>query len=52
LPWYVLRAHLELLARFPKIWRQRRCMKRRLTSKQFGKLIHRYSIAPRQVAAL
>jgi GT2 family glycosyltransferase len=52
LPWYVLRAHLELLARFPKIWRQRRRMKRRLTSRQFRKLIHRFSIAPRQVAAL
>ncbi len=52
LPWYVLRAHLELLARFPEVWRQRRRMKRRLTSKQFRKLIHRYSIAPRRVAAL
>jgi GT2 family glycosyltransferase len=52
LPWYVLRAHLELLARFPEVWRQRRSMKRRLTSKQFRKLIHRYSIAPRRVAAL
>lgn len=52
LPWYVLRAHLELLARFPEVWRQRRRMKRRLTSRQFRKLIHRYSIAPRRVAAL
>jgi hypothetical protein len=52
LPWYVLLAHLELLARFPRIWRQRRRMKRRLTSRQFRKLIHRYSIAPRRVAAL
>jgi GT2 family glycosyltransferase len=52
LPWYVLRAHLELLARFPKVWRQRRRMKRRLTSKQFHRLIRRFSIRPRQVAAL
>ncbi len=52
LPWYVLRAHLELLARFPEIWRQRRQMKRRLTSKQFRRLMHRFSIGPRQVAAL
>jgi GT2 family glycosyltransferase len=52
LPWYVLRAHLELLARFPQVWRQRRRMKRRLSSKQFSKLIRRFSIRPRQVAAL
>jgi GT2 family glycosyltransferase len=52
LPWYVLRVHLELLARFPGVWRQRRRMKRRLTSKQFRRLMHRFSIAPRQVAAL
>jgi GT2 family glycosyltransferase len=52
LPWYVLRAHLELLVRFPEVWRQRRLVKRRLTSKQFRRIIHRYSIAPRRVAAL
>jgi GT2 family glycosyltransferase len=52
LPWYVIRGHLELLARFPAIWRQRRRMKRRLTAKQFHRLIRRYSISPRQVAAL
>jgi GT2 family glycosyltransferase len=52
LPWYVLRAHLELLARFPELWRQRRRMKRRLTSKQFHRLIRRFSIAPREVAWL
>jgi GT2 family glycosyltransferase len=52
LPWYVLRAHLELLARFPEVSRQRRRVKRRLTSKQFRRIIHRYSIAPRRVAAL
>jgi hypothetical protein len=52
LPWYVLRAHLELLARLPRVWTQRRRMKRRLTSKQFRRLIHHFSIRPRQVAAL
>ncbi len=52
LPWYVVRGHVELLARFPAIWRQRRAMKRRLTAKQFRRLIRRYSISPRQVAAL
>lgn len=52
LPWYVLRAHLELLVRFPEVWRQRRRIKRRLTSKQFRRLMQRFSIRPRQVAAL
>jgi GT2 family glycosyltransferase len=52
LPWYVIRSHWELLARFPEIWRQRRRMKRRLTTQQFRRLIRRYSISPRQVAAL
>jgi GT2 family glycosyltransferase len=52
LPWYVIRGHLELLARFPTVWRQRRRMKRSLTSKQFRRLIRRHSISPRQVAAL
>jgi GT2 family glycosyltransferase len=52
LPWYVIRGHLELLSRFPKIWSQRRRIKRRLTAKQFRRLIRRYSISPRQVAAL
>jgi GT2 family glycosyltransferase len=52
LPWYVLRAYLELPARFPGVWRRRRRMKRRLTSKQFRRLIRHFSIAPRGVAAL
>ncbi len=52
LPWYVVRGHIELVARFPEILRQRRRMKRRLTAKQFRRLIRRYSISPRQVAAL
>jgi GT2 family glycosyltransferase len=52
LSWYVIRGHLELLARFPEVWRQRRGIKRRLTRKQFRRLIRRHSISPRQVAAL
>jgi GT2 family glycosyltransferase len=52
LPWYVVRSHFALLARFRKILRQRRGMKRRLTPKQFRRLIHRFSITPRKVAAL
>ena len=52
LPWYVLRAHLELLRHLPGIWRDRRHMKRRLDARQFHRLIRSRSIAPRQVAAL
>jgi hypothetical protein len=48
----VVRSHFELLLRFPQIWKQRRGMKRRLTTRQFRRLIRRYSISPRQVAAL
>jgi hypothetical protein len=52
LPIIVLRAHLATLARFPTLWKARRKMKRRFTPKQFRRLIHRFSISPRQVAAL
>ena len=52
LPLYVLRAHLALLPRLPALWKQRRKMKRRFTPKQFRRLIRRFSISPRQVAAL
>jgi|CZKS01.1.fsa_nt_gi GT2 family glycosyltransferase len=52
LPIIVLRAHLAMLARFPALWKARRGMKRRFTPKQFRRLIRRFSISPRQVAAL
>jgi len=52
LPLLVLRAYLELFGRFPTLWKQRRNIKRRFTSKQFRRLIRRFSITPRQVAAL
>lgn len=52
LPWIVIKAHVELLARWRAILRERRGIKRRLTSRQFRRLIRRYSIGPRQVAAL
>jgi GT2 family glycosyltransferase len=52
LPIIVLRAHLAMLARFPALWKARRKMKRRFTPKQFRRLIRRFSISPRQVAAL
>jgi GT2 family glycosyltransferase len=49
---YVLRAYLELFRRFPTLWKQRRKMKRRFTPRQFRRLIRRFSISPRRVAAL
>jgi GT2 family glycosyltransferase len=52
LPWFVLRAHLELMRHALQIWRQRQAMKRRLTPRQFRKLLRFYSIGPKQVAAL
>ena len=52
LPLYVLRAHFALLARIGSLCTQRRKMKRRLTPKQFRRLIREFSIGPRQVAAL
>ena len=52
LPLLVLRAHFAMLGRFPVLWKQRRTMKRRFTPRQFRRLIRRFSISPRQVAAL
>ncbi len=52
LPLYVLRAYLALVARLPYLLQQRRQIKRRLTAKQFERLIRRFSIGPRQVAGL
>ena len=52
LPLYVFRAYGQLVAHLPYLWKQRRSLKRRFTSKQFRRLIHRFSISPRQVAAL
>ena len=49
---YVLRAHWALAASFPAVWKRRRGVKRRLTPRQFRQLIRRFSISPRQVAAL
>ena len=52
LPLYVLRAYVTLFQHLPALWKQRRMMKRRLTPKQFRRVIRRFSITPRQVAAL
>jgi GT2 family glycosyltransferase len=52
LPLFVLRAYLELFRSLPTLWKQRRSIKRRFTSQQFRRLTRRFSITPRQVAAL
>jgi GT2 family glycosyltransferase len=52
LPFYVLRAGFALIPHLPRLWRERRRMKRRLNSTQFRRLVRAYSIGPRQVAAL
>jgi len=49
---YVLHAHWELLHRWPVLWKQRRRLKRCLSSRQFRGLASRFSISARQVAAL
>jgi GT2 family glycosyltransferase len=52
LPFYVVRAGFALIPRLPRLWRERRRMKRRLSATQFRRLVRAYSIGPRQVAAL
>jgi GT2 family glycosyltransferase len=48
----VVRAHMEMLRSLPSLWRRRREIKRRLTPRQFRRLVRRHSIGPRQVALL
>lgn len=52
LPLYALQAHAELLRNLPRLWKQRQAIKRRLTERQFGRLLRQYSISSRQVASL
>jgi hypothetical protein len=52
LPLFVLRAYLELFRHLPVLWKQCQKIKRRFTPRQFRRLIRRFSITPRQVAAL
>ncbi len=54
LPWYVLRAHLALVAAWRRLWRQRRWIRRhaRISADEFEALLAAHSISPRQVAAL
>lgn len=52
LPAMVFRAHRECIAHASHLLHERRGIKRRLTPKQFRRLLTRFSITPRQVAAL
>ncbi|MDQ6758945.1 MAG: glycosyltransferase family 2 protein [Acidobacteriota bacterium] len=52
LPAIVLKAHRAFFQNARRLWQQRRCIKRRLTVRQFRRLLARFSITPRQVAAL
>ncbi len=48
----VLRAHAALLRNIGRLREQRRRIRRRLSPRQFHRLLREYSIAPRKVAAL
>ncbi|HME07793.1 MAG TPA: glycosyltransferase [Bryobacteraceae bacterium] len=49
---YVAVAHLGLVKQWPQLWRKRKAIRRRLTSRQYCSLLRRYAVSPRQVAAL
>jgi GT2 family glycosyltransferase len=49
---YVVQAHLVLIKHLPRLWRQRKAIRRRLTSRQYRGLLVRYSVSPRRIAAL
>jgi len=52
--WYALKAHAVLLAHLPRLWRERREIRRRarITPKIFRHLVRAHSIGARKVAAL
>lgn len=54
MPLYVLRAHAALLARLPKLWRQRRAIRRtaRVTPHIYRRLLRAHSISARRIAEL
>lgn len=52
LPMYVFRAHLAALRSLPRLLRERKRIRRRLTPRQFGRMLRTYSIGVRQVADL
>jgi GT2 family glycosyltransferase len=51
--WYVLKAHLALLRHMPRLWKQRRDIRRtaRISRAEFRGLLRRHSIGVAQVAA-
>ena len=53
LGWIVVRAHLALVARLPRLWRERRRIGRQaeLSPAEFARLLRRNWISPREVAA-
>lgn len=54
LPFYVFRAHMAVLWRSPRLLRKRRTIMRgrKITDLEFERMLERYSIGARQVAAL
>ncbi len=54
LVFYVVKSHLSLVRHGPRLWKQRREIRRkaRITSADFRRLLARHSITPREVAAL
>ena len=52
--WYVVRAHLALVAHAGRLWRQRRAIRAgaRITPRIFRHLMRSHSITPRRIAAL
>jgi len=52
--WYVVRAHAALLGQLPRLWRERREIRRRarITPAVFRRLLRSHSISSRKVAAL
>ena len=54
LVWYVLRAHLALLAQAPRLWRERRRIRARarITPRVFRRLMASHSMSARRIARL
>lgn len=54
LAWYAVKAHLAALAGCRTLWRKRRAVRRsaRISPREFRRLLRRYSISAREVAAL
>ena len=50
LPWYVLKAHLQLIAALPELIRQRRRTPRRIRTLQFTGILDRFRVGIREVA--